>query len=42
MTDTEGIPLDSPKTPQMKFYLPLPQQVPAFTILRRAVDLSAK
>ena len=42
MTDTDGIALDSPKTPQMKFYLPLPCQVPAFTILRRAVDLSAK
>ena len=42
MTDTEGISLDSPKTPQMKFYLPLPRQVPAYTILRRAVDLSAK
>ena len=42
MTDTEGKFLDSPKTPQMKFYLPLPRQVPAYTILRRAVDLSAK
>ncbi|MBO5891782.1 MAG: U32 family peptidase [Oscillospiraceae bacterium] len=42
MKDIEGSPLDSPKTPQMKFYLPLPHQVPPYTILRRAVDLSAK
>ena len=42
MTDTDGITLESPKTPQMNFYLPLPRQVPPYTILRRAVDLSAK
>ena len=42
MTDTEGSPLDEPRTPQMKFYLPLPKQVPPYTILRRAVELSAK
>ena len=42
MTDTEGAPLDEPKTPQMKFYLQLPQKVPACTILRKSVDLSAK
>ena len=42
MTDTEGTSLAEPRTPQMKFYLPLPQQVPPFTILRHAVDLSAK
>jgi len=42
MTDMEGNALTEPKTPQMKFYLPLPQPVPAFTILRKAVDLSAK
>ena len=42
MTDPEGTPLAEPRTPQMKFYLPLPQQVPPFTILRHAVDLSAK
>ena len=42
MTDLEGNPLDEPRTPQMKFYLPLPQQVPAHSILRRSVDLSAK
>ncbi len=42
MTDLEGQPLEEPRTPQMKFYLPLPHPVPAYTILRRAVDLSAK
>ena len=42
MTDTEGAPLAEPRTPQSLFYLPLPQQVPAHTMIRRAVDLSAK
>ena len=41
MTDTEGNPLAEPRTPQMKFYLQLPQQVPAYSMLRRSVDLSA-
>ena len=42
MTDVDGAPLAEPRTPQMKFYLPLPKQVPPYTILRRSVDLSAK
>ncbi|MBQ9762132.1 MAG: U32 family peptidase [Oscillospiraceae bacterium] len=42
MTDLDGNPLPEPRTPQMKFYLPLPQPVPAYTILRRSVNLSAK
>ena len=42
MTDLEGAALIQPRTPQMKFRLPLPQQVPPYTILRRSVDLSAK
>ena len=42
MTDIDGAPLDEPRTPQMKFYLPLPKQVPPYTILRRNVDLSPK
>ena len=42
MTDLEGNPLPEPRTPQSKFYLPLPKQVPPSTILRKAVDLSAK
>ena len=42
MTDLEGNPLEEPRTPQMKFRLPLLKQVPAHSILRRSVDLSAK
>lgn len=42
MTDLDGNSLAEPKTPQMKFYLQLPKQVPAFSILRRSVDPSAK
>ena len=42
MTDLNGDALDEPRTPQMPFYLTLPCQVPPYTILRRAVDLSAK
>ncbi len=42
MKDQDGNALEEPRTPQMKFYLPLPQQVPPYTILRHAVDLSAK
>ena len=42
MADSGGAPLSEPKTPQMKFTLRLPQSVPPYTILRRAVDLSAK
>jgi len=42
MTDLDGNPLAEPRTPQMKFYLPLPKPVPPFSILRKAVDLSAK
>ncbi|MBO4938773.1 MAG: U32 family peptidase [Oscillospiraceae bacterium] len=42
MTDLEGNPLAEPRTPQMKFRFPLPKQVPAHSIVRRSVDLSAK
>ncbi len=42
MTDSEGNPLEEPKTPQMKFTMQLPCQVPAHSMIRRAVDLSAK
>ena len=42
MNNEDGTALDEPKTPQMKFYIQLPSQVPAYTILRKAVDLSAK
>ena len=42
MTDLEGAPLEEPRTPQMGFFMQLPQPVPPHSILRRAVDLSAK
>ena len=42
MADAEGTPLIEPRTPQMKFTIRLPKQVPACTILRKSVDLSAK
>ena len=42
MTDMEGNPLEEPRTPQMQFYLQLPKAVPAHSMLRRSVDLSAK
>ena len=42
METPEGAPLGEPKTPQMEFYLRLPKQVPAYSILRRSVELSAK
>ncbi len=42
MADAEGNPLEEPRTPQMKFTISLPKPVPAQSILRRSVDLSAK
>ena len=42
MTDTEGNALEEPRTPQMKFHMQLPKPVPAHSIIRRSVDLSAK
>ena len=42
MTDMDGNPIAEPRTPQMKFYLPLSKPVPPYSILRKAVDLSAK
>ena len=42
MKDEKGEALEEPRTPQMKFYIQLPQQVPPFSVLRRSVDLSAK
>ena len=40
--DLEGNALEEPRTPQMKFTMQLPKQVPAFSMIRRSVDLSAK
>ncbi len=42
MEDEAKNPLHEPRTPQMRFYLQLPKHVPAYSILRKAVDLSAK
>ncbi len=42
MADMDGNTLVEPRTPQMKFTMQLPQPVPANSILRRSVDLSAK
>ncbi len=42
MADLEGNPLGEPRTPQMKFTMQLPKQVPALSMIRRSVDLSAK
>ena len=42
MADLEGNALTEPKTPQMKFTMRLPKAVPAHSMIRRSVDLSAK
>ena len=40
--DLEGNALEEPRTPQMKFTMELPKKVPAMSMIRRSVDLSAK
>jgi len=40
--DSEGNAIDEPRTPQMQFTMQLPKQVPAHSLIRRSVDLSAK
>ena len=42
MADLEGNALTEPRTPQMKFTMRLPKAVPAHSMIRRSVDLSAK
>ena len=42
MWDAEGVALDEPKKPEMKFTIQLPKPVPAKSVIRRAEDLSAK
>ena len=42
MENMEGEVLEEPRTPQMQFKMQLPNPVPAHSILRRSVDLSAK
>ena len=42
MADSDGNPLEEPRTPQMKFTIQLPKAVPPMSMLRRSVDLSPK
>ena len=42
LQDLEGNALEEPRTPQMKFTMQLPKAVPAHSLIRRSVDLSAK
>ena len=42
MWDGEGNPIDEPRNPQMTFRMKLPRQVPPYTLVRHAVELSAK
>ena len=42
MWDADGEPLTEPKKPEMKFTIQLEKPVPALSVIRRAVDLSAK
>ncbi len=42
MFDADGNALEEPRHPEMKFTIQLPKQVPAMSMLRRSVDLSAK
>lgn len=42
MKDENGISIDEPRTPQMRFTMQLQKPVPPCSILRRSVDLSPK
>ena len=42
MADADGALLTEPRTPQVTFTMQLPRPVPAYSILRRAVELSPK
>ena len=42
MEDLEGNAIEEARTPQMQFYMQLPKPVPAHSLIRRSVDLSAK
>ena len=42
LANLEGNTIDEARTPQMKFTMQLPRQVPAHSLIRRSVDLSAK
>ncbi len=40
--NSDGEALEEPKTPQMRFTIQLPKPVPAHSVIRKKVDLSAK
>ena len=42
MADMDSNAIEEARTPQMQFTLQLPKQVPAHSLIRRSVDLSAK
>ena len=42
MADGEGNVITEPRTPQMTFHMKLPKAVPPLTVVRHAVELSAK
>ena len=42
MTDSQGLPLAEPKTPQMVFTMQLPHPVPPMSFIRHAVDLGGR
>ena len=42
MEDLEGNAIEEARTPQMQFTMQLPKPVPAHSLIRRSVDLSAK
>ena len=42
LKDSDGNPVEEVRTPQMVFTMQLPKQVPAHSLIRRSVDLSAK
>ena len=42
MTDSQGLPLTEPKTPQMVFTMQLPHPVPPMSFVRHAVDLAGR
>lgn len=42
LKDEQGNVLEEPRNPQMTFYMKLPQAVPAYTLVRHTVELSAK
>ena len=42
LQDADGLQVSEPRTPQMIIYTKLPQPVPAYSLVRHAVELSAQ